>query len=719
MTDARDPREEASRELARLLATPEGLRLARLLQATGILAAPRELDSEVQPAIASPEPSPRAPGPPSPISIWQPRQQPAGTVWVRLEPGPLGDHYAAVRTLTPRRSPLPLRICLLGESVAAGYLYAPHLTPARVLADHLRSIAGSDVYEVIDLARTNETLGSLAATAEAAMQLEPDLLILFTGNNWGLLETPEISPYAPAVAARQRYAAALREGGLLGPARLARERLAEIAAGALERVARAAGDRTRVLLLVPEVNLADWETLQPVPWLPGDGAARWHALYAAAQAHLAAGDFAAAESVAWQMVELDGGACPTPFRLLARGLAARDNLAEARDAAVSEVDSVHYPLLAFLGAPQATTPARRTQELAAARHGFSAVDLRAVFAEHTRSPLPGRRLFLDYCHLTVEGIHVAMAAAAAETLRLLPPPNRGLAPDWRDLARDLPLPVVPPEADAVAKLGAAVHTAHRLLATSPKGPLLQHWLREALAASPSAAATLLDLAATRAAAPLPAVATAAQKRQLASPCPLLLQHGWRWDHLDAEVIEAIASVLDPPGRGEVERRLLAAHSAADRAELSRAPYLWEPLARFYPEAMAVRDLSGRAAFRTPWPESSFCLLASGEEDLTFDLTLRLPPIPGIEPGRTGQVLLDLGGRPAGTLAVTGRWSRASLRVRRDHLRPGLNRLTLRWPPPPPDGDRALEAAIRRLEEGIEADLHPVFGEVFSLKVRPA
>ena len=144
--------------------------------------------------------------------------------------------------------------------------------------------------------------------------------------------------------------------------------------------------------------------------------------------------------------------------------------------------------------------------------------------------------------------------------------------------------------------------------------------------------------------------------------------------------------------------------------------MWEPLARFYPEAIDARGLSGRAAFRTPWPESSFCLVASGEEDLTLDLTLRLPPIPGVEPGRSGQVAVELGGRPAGTLAVTDRWSRASLRVRRDQLRPGLNRLTLRWPAPP-DGDRPLEAAVRRLEEGIEADLHPVFGELYSLRAR--
>jgi hypothetical protein len=39
--------------------------------------------------------------------------------------------------------------------------------------------------------------------------------------------------------------------------------------------------------------------------------------------------------------------------------------------------------------------------------------------------------------------------------------------------------------------------------------------------------------------------------------------------------------------------------------------------------------------------------------------------------------------------------------------------------PPPVGEQALDAARRRLAQGIEADLHPVFGEVFSLRVRAA
>jgi len=204
------------RELAARLATPEGLRTARLLQMQGLLSAPAGG-------------TPALPGKGAqPISIWQPQQIDGELAFVRPDPGPFDDHYATRKVLRPKRSELPLRVAFFGESVAAGYLYAPHLTPAQVLEAQLQA-QGS--FEVIDLARTNETLAGLRDTVRASLQINPDVLVLFVGNNWNLLETPEVSPYIPSIQARQRYALALREG-IEGPVRLAREQLR---ARALER----------------------------------------------------------------------------------------------------------------------------------------------------------------------------------------------------------------------------------------------------------------------------------------------------------------------------------------------------------------------------------------------------------------------------------------------------------------------------------------------------
>ncbi|HYG62730.1 MAG TPA: hypothetical protein VEL74_09120 [Thermoanaerobaculia bacterium] len=701
-----DPRKRRSRELAERLAMPEGLRAARL--------SPHPLAPS---PIPSPQPGegegPKGRRAPEPISIWQPQMLEDSLAFVRPEPSPLGDHHAATRVLRPKRAELPLRVCFFGESVAAGYLYAPHLTPAGVLERQLRAVGGADNFEVIDLARTNETLPSLAATVRSALQIQPDMLVLFVGNNWNLLETPEVSPYAPSVRARQRYAEALRKSGLLGPVWLAADELrrsAEATLGFIADIARTIG--IPVIVVIPEVNLVDWETRQPLTWFPGDAAARWYALYDRTQALLDGGAFAEAASVAREMLDLDGGTCSTSWRLLARARLGEGDLDEARRACLAEIDASAYATLGFLSAPQATTAARDLLKEAARRPGVFSVDLRQVFAEHTGSALPDRRLFLDYCHLTAEGIHVAMAAVAAEVLNLSGMREQDVA--WPELLPRLPAPDLAPEVEATARLGAAIHTAHRMLPVGPKRPILEYWLEAALDASPGIEATMLDLLAVRAA-PCPAVLTAEQQRNLDSPYRLTLQHGWRWDHLDADLLQAIVEVLERrgrPAREELTRHLLAHHALReDGTELAHpAFYHWEPLERFYPEVMSFEDLAQRATYRSPWPVSSFCLICDGERDLELDLTARL--------SRTGPVHLSIDGEDVGTAEVGERWTRAVLRVDRRLLRPGLNRLALRWPEPPPRGEEALQQAIERLELGIAADLHPVFGEVFSLIARP-
>ncbi|MEZ4766970.1 MAG: hypothetical protein R2844_00895 [Caldilineales bacterium] len=106
---------------------------------------------------------------------------------------------------------------------------APHVTPAKTLQAHLRHLLGAGAPEVIDLARTNERHATLVETVRASLQLSPDLLIIYAGNNWNLLETPELSPCYPSPEGRLRLAEALRAGGL--------EALAEL--GMKERLQRA------------------------------------------------------------------------------------------------------------------------------------------------------------------------------------------------------------------------------------------------------------------------------------------------------------------------------------------------------------------------------------------------------------------------------------------------------------------------------------------------
>lgn len=714
-----DARKDLAAELAERLAEG-GARTARLLQLLGVVEAARggSGSGDGDGAGSDGGASGTAAGHgPRPISIWRPRERDGELVFERPEPLPLGDHYSVRRTIPAAKAGGVRRVVLLGESVAAGYLLAPHLTPARAIEEHLRAAgqaAEGAGWEVIDLARTNESLAGLAATAEAAVQLAPDAVVVWAGNNWDLLETPEVSPHAPSVEARQRFAVALAQAGWRGPVELARRRLAARAAATFERIAAAARETgAAVTLVLPEVDLARWSARQPAPWLPGDGSARWHERLAGAEAALEGASPSAAEvaeAAASAMIELDGGSTPTPHRLLVRAALLRGDRAAAFEAARAEVDAERYPLLAQLGSPRAGTVARGLLEEAARRHGFGTVDLRAVLGDE----LPGRRWFLDYCHLTREGVRIAAAAIAGE-----------LSATSGEAAIDLALPAA---AGAAALLGAAVHSAHRL-AGPGKAAILEAWCRDAIAASPAAAEAMVRLAAVRAAS-WPAVLTAEQRDELASAAPLGLQHGWRWDHLDADLLLAMRRALAAAGReaeaAEVDRRLVAglAIRGPRWTELTAPPWLWEPLERFFPEAIAPAAEPGRATLRSIWPEIAFALVADGETDLELESVVRLPAIEGAPGERQGEVTVTLDGEPVGGFAAGQTWTRQRFQLPAEHLAAGrlssgLKRLALHWPPLPPWGDAALAAILRRLQEGIEADLHPVFGEVASLRVRAA
>jgi hypothetical protein len=845
-----DPDESAKaacRAEAQHLATARGAQDARAMQRAGTLrlppptlAIPASAASESSSTSAGGDEKRRGPwkggAAARPISIWEPRGEGADLAFVRPAPLPLGDHFASRREIRPKRAHLPLRVCLFGESAAAGYLYAPHFTPAMVLEAQLRAVAGDGAAEVIDLARTNETLPSLAATLESAVQIQPDVILIFAGNNWNLLETPEVSPYAPAVSARQRYAEAWREAGPAGPVALAAKRLRAVAAATFEHVAliaRAIG--VPVVLIVPEVSLDGWESRQPLRWLPapgrphrrlrsldppvasilvpaprasgGPGAAgrarephappapisAWYRLLARARRCLSRGAWTAAAEAARAMLEIDGGDNPTTWRLLARacqGKPGHGDEAAAAQAARAEVDAAAYPTLAFLGAPQATTLAQDLLRQAARRHGFACVDLPRIFAAHTGSPLPGRRLFLDYCHLTAEGIEVAMAAAAAEVLRLSGiasadgdlarqapgEPGAGAASSrsttrgalatshgaagaptaadlgWQELLRRLPPQRPTPQVEALARFGAAVHGAHRLLAVGPKAPFLEAWCGAALEASPGIESAMLDLLAARAA-PIPALLTPAQGRNLASSHPLGLAHGWQWDHADSDLAAAILASLErhhgaPPrdaqhaagaeGAGsaaaEVEAQMIAHHGLRPGGiDLIDPPYsLWEPLERFFPEVMTLDDQPRPALLRAPWPETSFCLVCDALGGAGLEITARLALPPSTTPGepyrglagrgsrrRRGTLRISVNGRLAASVPLRENWTRPTAILPRHLLRRGSNRLTLHWPMPPAgSGDAALAAALSRLDEGIAADLHPVFGEVWSLRAHP-
>jgi hypothetical protein len=643
---------------------------------------------------------------PHPISIWEPRRDENGRFhFIRPQPLALGDHYAGRISIPAEKAAGTTRICFFGESAAAGYLYAPHITPAKVLEHHLNKAASAAQYEVIDLARTNERIDTLVATAEQAMQLQPDMLVVFAGNNWNLLETPEVSPYYPSVIDRQSFAKSWQEQGWMGPVEWAAKQMMNkvgVGYGRLQTIAQQAN--IPLIVIIPEVNLADWETRQPAPWMGGENGRFWYDAYFAAVDAIANEQWQVLLKLADDMLTLDNEQCPTSWRLLATAHQGLGNAERSRLAAEMAINTTHYATLGFLAAPQISVMGQELLRRTAKFHDFQIVDLPQILPQITGSHLPGRDLFADYCHLTEEGMHVTMGLTTAEIL------GQSAAPLIPQLTRF----AASPEAIAAARFGAAMHTAHRHLPVNPNNEMIRYWCEQALAASPSVVDAMLDVAEARCA-PLPAVLTAAQQRNVKSPFRLQHQHGWQYPYLDAALIDAMLTVLaahNPAAHEQMLNMIVAARGigAGDVELLAGGFYLWEPLARFYPETMSYADIQKSAIFRAAWPETSFALVVGGETAVSLTLTHRLP-----YPDCAGLIDLMVNNHHVSQLNATNQWQTNTVKLPTHSLEKGLNKLTIKWPPlPERDG---MTHTIHKLNRGEAANLYPVFGELFSVTIR--
>src|SRR5215510_8007056 len=121
---------------------------------------------------------------PDHIGIWERKNENGKTCFVRRMDAIAEWHFwANLGRIEPKG--VKRRVLLIGESVARGFLYDPEFAPAFALEKILEPHFGDEGIEVIDLARTN--LGyQVSELAIAALQLQPDIVILFAGNNWNV-----------------------------------------------------------------------------------------------------------------------------------------------------------------------------------------------------------------------------------------------------------------------------------------------------------------------------------------------------------------------------------------------------------------------------------------------------------------------------------------------------------------------------------------------------
>jgi len=633
------------------------------------------------------------------IGIWERRTENGETSFVRrLETMDEWHFWANVGRLEVKGS--KVRVLFIGESVARGYLYDPVFTPAMALQMILEEQFGKDQIEVIDLARTNLSY-QLRDLALAALQLQPDIAVFFAGNNWD----KKIS--LPTFEDIGQMDEALATDGVLGVKRICDDYINRTARIMVNDIASAyKREGIPFVWLIPEFNLADWrEPFTNAPYLPDNRNREWISVMKEARRAFSEGDYVKAEECAARVVELDQGTCSAGCYILAdcRRIAndhdgQRKYLELARDAQVWDNSIMYIPK------PYEISQRVLREELP--KYGCQIIDLPALFKQYLNGEVAGNRLFLDYCHMTTEGIQIAMGSAGSCVLRAL----KGIERPWYSLVGEHIAPA--PEIEAEASFMAAIHDAHRYQTYD----MVHHFCARAIKSSPHIAEIMLNYIDLQVQNKAPIRMSDAEEQIARLGSPLVHRYLFRSNdkRLDRLLLAAIVAALEEagiPARERLARLYREEHSTRiTQTDLlhhyyyqsSGQPHELEALV--WPLARVDYD---PRYYRAYWPDSRFVFIGEAGYSLNLSLTCRLPRLSLDE----GQISVDCNGEPQVQMTITKDWSSWEITVPGEFIRDGINEIDVHWPIPDFRTREALSEVIVTLCKKKYPEFYPIFGEI--------
>ena len=625
------------------------------------------------------------------VGAWEETNEGTGRSFVRVNTGDPMHFWASVQKIPPKGS--RRRVVLVGESVARGFLYDPHFTPAEALQKMMDATCGPDKIEVVDLARTDLTHDQLQALIVQALHLEPDALVIFAGNNWGALWSDERMLEVPS---RFRETGSWRgvkevcESVLIAKSR---QTLSLLKGIIQER-------RIPVVFMLPEFNLADWITeCDCPPLLNSEENEEWMGAKSEAEQLLQGNDWEKAQHLGERLLELDQGTTPAGPNVLAEVSqksgdreTAKTFLEMARDAVLS---------LPFHKTPRCYSVVQQTIREGAAAHGIHLVDLPREFTNYPDGEIPNRRLFIDYCHLTLEGIRFSMALAAETLLPLLNYPPKSS----KELAQ------VDMEVDCKVNAGAHFLAAVVSGNAGQRIDVIRHHIRTALAYDRGIARTMqlfLDFHIRHA--PTSLCRSFQQLCELPNTTAItaFYNDSMRDKFLNTKLITAISEELEAVGipvRSYIERLLIREHGIKNRTvNLVNNLYSTNSMPRL------VVDLRPEF-YKATTRNTNFVLVCDRPEPLKFAITMKVPAVKSDQ-----TISLRLNGNLVAEFPASDRWATSTCSAPAGLVHSGLNQVEVSWPMPLWSGEKQRARVADCLEAGEMVEITPMFGLVHSLRV---
>jgi hypothetical protein len=337
----------------------------------------------------------------------------------------------------------------------------------------------------------------------------------------------------------------------------------------------------------------------------------------------------------------------------------------------------------------------------AAAHGIHLVDLPREFSNYLGGEVADRRLFLDYCHLSLEGIRIAMALTAETLLPLLKHP----AQSREELAQvDLN---VSANVNAIAHFLAAVYNGN----WGQKVDLVRHHLRTALEYDRGIAHLMqlfLDLHLRRV--PSSVSGSFEQLGELPNMATIIAFYSdyIRDKFLNISLVTEISAALETvgiPTRSQIERLLIKEHGVNNRTvNLASTLYSIRSYSRFLVD---LRPEFYKATERN----TTFLLVCDKPEPLQFSLTLKVP-----NASANQTISLRLNGTLVAEVAASDRWTTSTCIAPAELSHRGINQVEISWPMPVWAHEKWRGRVADCLETGELVEIISIFGLIYSCRV---
>jgi hypothetical protein len=588
------------------------------------------------------------------------------------------------------------RVVLIGESVARGYFYDPYNTPARALEQIIGAACDSEA-EVIDLARSGIGLFELLELLQASVALNPDIIVIFAGNNW-------LNDVRSSWTESRELATTICESRCWSSVKSYFERkLIGYTDGFLETVSSLSSKTgIRSVVVIPEFNLRDWEDhAVDLPMLDPEELVAWRDAHSAATAAMSAKDFSSLAAAASRMIELDGGTMSSGLRALAECRLVSGDLACARALFERARDSV----LAFptYRVPRCPSVVQRRMREGAQLLGIKVVDLPTVFRERNEKDLPGRSLFLDYCHMTWRGIDVAIAAIAEAILPELSA-TRASTVDWKAATS-------PPPANISAM--ASFLAAHHNYMWGQDREIVHYHCEAAISQSPSVINRMKEFVdfQTRAAQVNLCSSflsfTSSEEKALAHHLHSLRKDKTAKLMFIDTIIEACQDA-EPSLRAETDMLRVEEHNLVPEQPFSLLDtyYLRD-------DTNTQMDPKTRHGYHRSWlQQSHFFFVSKTASQIYIDITCRVPGA-STEDAKT---IISINEIPVLSVQAGDRWTSGGGTVCASVLKSGVNSVCVSWPVVGRQLSGALEQVIDSIGDS-ERSFSAFYGELCCLSVR--